>query len=324
MAEATPEGSLSLDDAANLLDPEMDNPTDDELEANEVAAAIERDEAEEVEPDDAEEFEVDTANDDDPEPDEDEEPAEYIDVTIDGQTERVTLEEAAKGYQREADYRRKTMALADQRKALEAEAGQAASERAQYAQALAMIQQKLSQSEPEPDWAALKQEDPFEYLTKRDEWREKREQVSMLQSRQNVLAQQHHAEQQVTLEKELDVQRNNLLERIPGWRDTATANKERGSLAEYATSVGFSQEEVDTVIDARAVELLHKAWQFDTLMSKGAEAKRVKRAPPSAKSGQPGSRKSNATRSSGKAFDRLSRTGKLDDAVNFLMSNSRK
>lgn len=316
MAEATPdEGSLSLNDAASLLDPVEDNPVEDVETDDDDAVTADSDEL------DSSEDDVETADDDDPEPDEDEEPAEYIDVTIDGQTERVTLDEAAKGYQREADYRRKTMALADQRKALAAEADQAAAERQQYAQAMQLIQNQIAQGEQEPDWARLKQDDPFEYLTKRDEWREKRDQVQMLQRHQVQLQQQQLSEHQATLGRELDSQRDNLLERIPSWRDAETASSERGSLSEYAQTVGFTQEEVDTVIDARAVELLHKAWKFDNLMNKGAEAKRVKRPPPSAKSGQPGSRKTKATRQSQRALDRLSKTGKIDDAVDFLLSN---
>ncbi|MDA0207171.1 MAG: hypothetical protein O3A53_14795 [Acidobacteria bacterium] len=320
MAEATPdEGSLSLHDAASLLDPEEDNSIED-VETDDDAVTTEPEEEAEADTED----EADTAEDDeDLDDDDEEEPDAYLDVLIDGQSERVTLDEARKGYQREADYRRKTMALADQRKALEAEAYQAAAERQQYAQAMQLIQNQIANGEQEPDWERLKIDDPFEYLTQRDEWREKRDRVQMLQQHQARLQHRQSVENHANLERELGSQREILLERIPAWRDAETANSERVSLSEYAQTIGFSQEEVDTVIDARAVELLHKAWKFDNLMNKGAEAKRVKLAPPSAKSGQPGSRKTKATRQSKRALDRLSRTGRIDDAVDFLLSNDK-
>src|SRR5262245_38393081 len=43
------------------------------------------------------------------------------DVTVDGRTQRVTLDELRRGYSRQQDYSRKTAALAEQRRAAETE-----------------------------------------------------------------------------------------------------------------------------------------------------------------------------------------------------------
>lgn len=326
MAEATPhEGSLSLLDAASLLtDPVEDNPTDEpqaDLDAADEAESATESELEESSEEDAA-GPADPDDQDALDDDEEQEPLETLEVVIDGKRERVTLDEAARGYQRESDYRRKTMALAEQRKALESQVQNMAIERQQYAQALEMIQTQLSQSDPEPDWERLKIEDPFEYLQQRDAWRERKERVALMRAEQSRLNQRAEAENRANLERELATQMANLVERLPTWQNPETADRERQALSDYAQSIGFSEEEVNSVIDARAVELLHKAWQYDTLMQKGAEAKRVKRAPPTAKSGQPGSRQARASRQSQAAFDRLSKSGKIDDAVDFLMSQS--
>ena len=50
-----------------------------------------------------------------------EDETEYFAVKVDGEELQVTFDELRNGYQRDADYRRKTMALSEDRKAFDAE-----------------------------------------------------------------------------------------------------------------------------------------------------------------------------------------------------------
>ena len=63
-------------------------------------------------------------------------------VKVDGKEIEVPKEELIRGYQREADYTRKTQKLAEERKLVESEFQQVRGEREQYAQVLGQLQQK--------------------------------------------------------------------------------------------------------------------------------------------------------------------------------------
>ena len=89
-----------------------------------------------------------------------------VTVTLpDGKTDRVPESELAKSYLRVRDYTQKTMALAEERKAAQAEHEQVRTERAQYAQLLpALVEQYQQLVSPLIDWDRLFQENPAEYV----------------------------------------------------------------------------------------------------------------------------------------------------------------
>jgi hypothetical protein len=146
----------------------------------------------EAEADDAEEY---VEDDGDYEVDEEEEQPEtprYY-VKVDGEEQEVTLDELRNGYQRQADYTRKSQALAEQRKAYEANLQAIQSEREQYSQALEMMaaQQKNELSQYENiDWKALKEDDPMEYMEKRLEYQDARDQLARVQQEQQRVSEQ--------------------------------------------------------------------------------------------------------------------------------------
>ena len=79
-------------------------------------------------------------------------------VEVDG--EEITVEELRRGNLRQRDYTRKTQELAEYRKSVEAQAIEMERERAQYAQMLPALQERLEQKEQEPDWDILYDQDP--------------------------------------------------------------------------------------------------------------------------------------------------------------------
>lgn len=323
--EANPSGSLSINDAVEQLaaaELEEANQADDEIEEAVEADAAQDDGVDEVEAEaEAEDDDIET---DDLEDDEDDAAEADLDATIEvkinGKVERVTREEAAAGYQRTADYQRKTAEVAREREQVQAQAQAVMQERQQYAQALQQVQAVLQQQNQEPDWERLRAEDPIGYLEQRDAWRENRERVAAVQAEQQRIAEINQREQQAELERVLTSQRADLVERIPQWRDKDVAARERAAVSEYALSQGFTQDEVDTVVDARAVQLLHKAWKYDQMVSKGRERKAATPTVKPAKGGTPTNPKARASRQKQRAFDRLSKTGSVDDAVRFLLS----
>jgi len=122
------------------------------------------------------------------------------------------------------------------------------------------------------------------------------------------------------LHEHLRAQRSEMLNRIPQWKDDDVRNKERLQVVEYARNIGFSEEEVAQATDARAVELLYKAMQWDNLQRKKPTAKkRTREAPKMAKAGQPRTKKQVASRSRQNAMSRLNKERSVDAAVSYLM-----
>ena len=326
-------GSLSINEAMNSLlatPPEEDKVSDGRLgeeaeaETPTLEAEAETEEAEEVEyVEDDEEGEYDT---DEVEEEEEVEQPDIYTVKVDGDEYEVTQDELLNGYQRQQAYTKRSQELAEQRKAFEAEAQQVAQMRDAYAQQLEQLSQYNQQilGDAEPDWDALAKEysaeELFLYKTKLDQ---QKEQARQVEAERQVIAQQQAQEQQVQMQQHLAVQREQMLDRIPQWRDENVRTSEREQVIKYAQqSVGFSPQEIANASDARAIELLYKAWQWDNLQSKKPAAKKkASKAPKMAKAGQPKTKAQVASRQKQKSLKRLNNERSVDAAVNYLMGN---
>ena len=326
-------GSLSINEAMNSLlatPPEEDKASDGRLgeeaeaETPTLEAEAETEEAEEVEyVEDDEEGEYDT---DEVEEEEEVEQPDIYTVKVDGEEYEVTQDELLNGYQRQQAYTKRSQELAEQRKAFEAEAQQVAQMRDAYAQQLEQLSQYNQQilGDAEPDWDALAKEysaeELFLYKTKLDQ---QKEQARQVEAEKQALAQQQAQEQQAQMQQHLAKQREEMLDRIPQWRDEDVRTSEREQVIKYAQqSVGFSPQEIANASDARAIELLYKAWQWDNLQSKKPAAKKkASKAPKMAKAGQPKTKAQVASRQRQKSLKRLNNERSVDAAVNYLMGN---
>lgn len=325
-------GSLSINEAMNSLlatPPEEDKASDGRLgeeaeaETPTLEAEAETEEAEEVEyvEDDEEgEYEVDEVE----EEEEVEQPDIYT-VKVDGEEYEVTQDELLNGYQRQQAYTKRSQELAEQRKAFEAEAQQVAQMRDAYAQQLEQLSEQLQQvNDQEPDWNELaKQYSAEELFVYKAQLDKQKEQARQVESERQAIAQQQAQEQQAQMQQHLAKQREEMLDRIPQWRDEDIRTSEREQVIKYAQqSVGFSPQEIANASDARAIELLYKAWQWDNLQSKKPAAKKkASKAPKMAKAGQPKTKSQVASRQRQKSLSRLNNERSVDAAVNYLMGN---
>lgn len=246
---------------------------------------------------------------------------QLVTVKIDGKEEQIPLKEAIAGYQRTADYSRKTMALAEQRKMLEAEAGQVMAERAQYAQLLGALQQQLAQLQPQdPDWERLYAEDPLEYVRQKDLHRERNERLQAASAEQQRVAALMQQQQVQQLQNLVAQGRQQLTELIPAWKDKQRFESDRVRLREYAQEkLGYSPEEVSQVYDPRAVVALHKAMRYDELMAK-RPAPAAQPSPRPMRAGAPNTVQTRQTSDITKAKQRLAKTGHVRDAAKLFES----
>lgn len=246
---------------------------------------------------------------------------QLVTVKIDGKEEQIPLKEAIAGYQRTADYSRKTMALAEERKQLQAEAGQVMAERQQYAQLLPILQQQLQQlASQEPDWERLYAEDPLEYVRQKDLHREHNERLQATQAEQQRVAALMQHQQVAQLQNLVTEGRQKLTELIPAWRDKQRWESDRVRLREYAQDkLGYSPDEVSQVYDPRAVVALYKAMRHDELTGK-RPAPAAQPSPRTMRAGAPNAVPARQTSEITKAKQRLAATGRVRDAAKIFES----
>lgn len=326
-------GALSTHDAVSLLmqPPEPDKVDDEqsvEAEAVTEQPEVSEPEYEEVEVEaeaetETEEYEGEDVEDDTEESDEPEQPSVYT-VKVDGEEYEVTLDELRSGYSRQQHFTKRSQELAEQRKAFEQEAEQVKQYRDYYAQQLEQLGNQLQQTIPsEPDWTALSQQyEAKELFAMKAEYDKRKEEIARVEQERERIAQQQQAEAQQQMQQHLATQKTEMLERIPAWRDEGRRNKERLDVIKYAQDViGFSENEIANASDARAIEMLYKAWQYDKLQKDApAVKKKVQSAPKVAKGGQPKTKAQVQTRQRRDAMNKLNKSKSVDAAVEFLMS----
>jgi hypothetical protein len=316
-------GSITVNQAAqsfaSMLDAQEGVDTGAEAQPEEEQSESESEEVEGAEPQDEalESSEEVEANE---EESEEEAPRdEKFIVKVDGKEIEVPKEELIRGYQREADYTRKTQKLAEERKFVESEFQQVRAERETYAQVLGQLQQKLQEFEPqEPDWNRLELEDPTEYARQWTSHQRRQQQKFAVQAEQMRLNQLREVEMQKQINTVLAQETAILKEKIPEWTSPEKAKAEGKALLEYGQQLGFSEQELNTITDSRALLALHKAWKYDQMMSKRPEFQaKIKKAP---KMATPGSTGSVSSKSSdiNNAKKRLAQTGSVRDAASLF------
>jgi hypothetical protein len=284
--------------------------SDDTGEEYEVAEAeaFDEEEAEEALESDEVEYEV-------------EEPDAQTDtsytVKIDGEEFEVTLEELRNGYQRQADYTRKSQSLAEQRKAYEANLQAVQAERNQYAQVLENMsanQNAELQRYENINWQELKDSDPMEYMEKRLEYQEAKDKIAELNNERYRVQQQNEAEMASVLQEKIQQEAELLVKQLPEYADPNSTLK--NDLRNYALGLGFSEQDVDGITDHRVVMVLHKAMLQDQV-AKGV--KRAKPVPKVVKSGTPQTKTQKAKKAVQAKRERLAKTGNARDAADVFL-----
>ena len=320
MSENTnPNGSVSVNEAASAFLSLMDSPTEEAKAQPEVDQ--QEQESEEVEysaEDSSEDYTDENAEETDYQEEETQEPQRFR-VKVDNEEIEVTLEELQQGYSRTKDYTKKTQALAETRKAVEAEKArieEAKQLRDTYAQRLQIIEQMLNQNPDNENLSELKESDPIGYAIKVAERSEREKQLQAVQAEKQRIAQQQSQEQQEQLKSHLAQEAQKLKEWIPEFRDEAKADLARKEIRSYAKSIGFSDQELANVYDARAVQTLYKAMQYEKLMKgKGVATKKVSEAPKTLKAGAAQPQGSSEQEAMKKQFQKLKQSGKKQDAA---------
>jgi len=308
----TPEGNaeLNVGSAADAIMGLMGGQEGSEQEQPETQLEANDSEAESEESYDESEVEQDEGE------EEAEEPPKYR-VKAAGEEKEVTLDELIKSYQLGTDYTKKSQAVAEERKAVEAERQrieEARYLRDQYAERLQVIEQMLNQQPETENLEYLKETDPIGYAVKVAELSQREKQLAQVQAERQRIAMQQDQERQEQLGHVIQAEARKLAEAIPEYADPQKGEIARRELREFGQKLGFSEQELSGVYDSRQVLTLWKAMQYDKLQSaKPGITKKVNEAPKVMKSGV--SQPRDASDELKKLKARAKQTGRVADAA---------
>ena len=324
-----PDGSIAKAQEAllGIMDPEGEIPEEkpkaEEAQPTEEEESQPEEEDESFEEESEEEEEAEEAEEESEETEGEEEEELYA-VTVNGEEVAVSLDELLSGYSRQSDYTRKTQEIANDRKEMEAlqqqynsEVQQIQQERQQYMDALTNIianQGGELEKFANVDWNALREEDPIEYVTTREQYREAQEKIQGLQQEQMRAAQAQQAENKKAQQEMLQVEKGKLIEALPEWGEPEKQKELATNLQSYAKEQGFTAEELNSLVDHRSILVLLKAQKFDQLQKADVKSKKLKNKPKVIRSGKGESNRNSSKSKRTAQMKRLRQSGHVNDA----------
>ena len=314
--EQTQPGSLweAQDALLKMMEPETETP-----------------ETEEAQPTEEEESTGETQDASLEEESEEEEEAEeelLYAVTINGEEQEVTLDELMKGYSRQSDYTRKTQDVAKERRNMDtlqqqynSGLAQMQQERQQYLESLNQIISNSASNLDKfvnVDWDSLKEHDPLEYVTKREEYREAQERVQAMQQEHYAVQQKQSQDAQRFRSHALQEEHGKLVSILPEWGEPEKQKKLVSEIRSYASGQGFSDEELNSLVDHRSLIVLMKAQKYDKLQKADIKSKKLKNKPRVIRAGSGKDKKEDSRSSAKQKMKRLRQSGHVDDAASLL------
>jgi len=279
----------------NDLHSEQSGLPTEEAEAVEVEAA----EPEEVEAQPEESEEVEGSEEDTPQAE-----AQPEGESSGDESEEPADEEKHLGYLRDKDYRQKTMALSEERRAINERAQELEAKLTEAAQLLDFEEFSIAQVNTDD----LDEYDKSEVLEKKDALNKKLQRYQELQQERAYHGQLQY-QQYIAEQAEL------LPQKIPEWLDQDVAMKELGDVRQHLVSEGFHEQEVGSMTDARALSLFRKAMLYDRMMlAKPEKKKAVKKKPKSIKPGVPKTSEQKMSDRQRAMRGKLKETGHVKDA----------
>lgn len=251
-------------------------------------------------------------------------------VKINGEESELTLAELRNGYQRDADYRRKTMELADSRKQFEQVREQTNNEMSarltQVGTLLQAVEGQLMSEFSSVNWQELRVTDPAEFAARNQEFQQRYAQLQHMKmagaNEVKRLQEESQKAQEKAFEEYTAKQAELLLGKVPEWSDSTLRSKEESEISKFLIDkYGFSKEDARIFSDHRLALLARDAFKGkDIEVKKELAQKKVANLPKLLK---PGAKQSSADAkkdASRKEWDKIKKSNSNDALGAFLAS----
>lgn len=187
------------------------------------------------------------------------------------------------------------------------------------------MEKSFNKDESSINWDQLRQQDPAEWSAKREEFKQRREEIERtkreaVDSYKSTVAQAEY-ETKERQQQYLQEQAQQLIERLPEWKDPDTAKAEKTAVAEYLLNQGFTQEDISAASDHRMVIMARKAMLYDKGKDKaGVVEKKIVKIPKVLKPGSPKPQEQVNRERQNQVKAKLRSTGSLESALELLRS----
>ncbi len=187
------------------------------------------------------------------------------------------------------------------------------------------MEKSFNKDESSVNWEQLRQQDPAEWSAKREEFKQRREDIERtkreaVDSYKSTVAQAEY-ETKERQQQYLQEQAQQLIERLPEWKDPNTAKAEKTAVAEYLLNQGFTQEDISAASDHRMVIMARKAMLYDKGKDKaGVVEKKITKIPKVLKPGSPKPQEQVNRERQNQVKAKLRSTGSLESALELLRS----
>jgi len=239
-------------------------------------------------------------------------------VTIDGTNFEVTQDELIQGYQRNADYTRKTQELAAEKQQssdfVERSKKDVEAKLAKLDQLNQAASAQLQQEYAQVDFEKLYDEDPVEAARMEHKMRKKNEQLQQVQQQTQQL-------QMEEFNKYLEAQQKQLNVKVPEINHPERGPQFKKQMRDYLSNMGFDNKEIDSVYDHRYVMLVKDAMSYRNLQkAKPQIKKKAVNAPKVVKGGVSKSKGQQEAEVKRQQLSRLKKSGKVADAAKIFRS----
>jgi len=157
-------------------------------------------------------------------------------------------------------------------------------------------------------------------LLKKDRYDDLLAQQKAIDEQTNKIEQEKANEFRKKWNESLEENKKLIVKKIPKYFDPEEGIKLQNNIREFGLNEGLSDEELDSMIDARAVNILYKAMLYDQLQSTKISSKKSKVVPKMQRPGTPSTRAEVSSEKVKAHRARLKRSGKVDDAAALIKS----
>lgn len=251
-------------------------------------------------------------------------------VKVNGEERTVPLSELLNGYSRTEDYKAKTAAVAEERRAIEAQkATLEADLKAQYANQLEETTNLFAQYDPvlqeaqTINWEALKAADPAAFVQAQDAVNARLTAIQQMKQQAAQARQQSQQHQQAQAEQErvqrFDRAAEKIVEANPDLADEAKFKEFAATAISHLKAEGFEPAEIVEALDHRVLTLADKARRWDAYQAAQKQLPQKKIVPKSAV--KPLTTDGDGSRAPKARFpSSASREGKVDWVANQILS----
>jgi len=325
------ENTTTIEDAVSLITEPTEEAKAEQAEV--VEAEAEEVEAEEVEIEEAAEAEEPTqefeSDDDDVDLDDVEldettpelegtEETNFIPVKVNGKEEMWTLDQLKQSAAGQGYINQRMQEIAQVEKQYKEQAQQLAQQQQAFLQ-LQQQSQQIGMQPPQPPTKDMFNSDPIGYMEAKMNYDEAKAQYDQHVFEVQKLQQQQNAQNEQARQSFLQEQAQLLQQHIPEIADPEKGDKLKADLVKTGVHYGFTEQEMQSVADARYIRALNDAMKWQRLQQKKLTASKTEQPKPVVKAGAKRRANDGEAAARKKQQQRLRKSGRIEDALGLML-----